>query len=389
MAPYIRIIGTAVVTLVLLNGASTLRGQDRKGALSPEVTAERRITFRLQAPNAKLVQVLGDFTTKTHDMTQDDKGNWSFTSEPLEPGSYQYWYVMDGLTMPDPVNTYVRPASGVYKSQVDVPGKGAEWMAFRDVPHGTLHEHWYVNKDNGTARRVVVYTPPGYGTSKIEYPVLYLLHGANDFERGWTQAGRANWIMDNLLADGKARPALIVMPFGHAVTGSTGKQAEIKALRETLGADPNAQAAGGFGGVNYLEKDLLGNVVPLIEKEYRVVKQADKRAIIGYSMGGMQSSTIGLNHPELFAYVGAMSGNAREAGIAKALADPDKTNKAFKLIWLGCGTDDAAINGGRALDKVLKEKNIRHEWVESEGYRHDYQIWRIYLRDLLPKLFRD
>ena len=127
----------------------------------------------------------------------------------------------------------------------------------------------------------------------------------------------------------------------------------------------------------------------LVEKEYRVVKDANHRAIIGYSMGGMQASTIGLNHPEVFAYVGAMSGNAREAALAKALADPEKTNKAFKLIWLGCGTDDSAITGGRALHKVLAEKGIRHEWVESPGYRHDYQIWRIYLRDLLPKLFRD
>jgi enterochelin esterase-like enzyme len=275
----------------------------------------------------------------------------------------------------------------VYKSQVDVPGEGAEWMAFRDVPHGTLHEHWYVNKDNGTARRVVVYTPPGYGAGTEKYPVLYLLHGANDFERGWTQTGRANWIMDNLLADGKAKPALIVMPFGHAVSGSTGKLPEVRALQESFGVDPAARA--GPGGVSYLEKDLLGNVIPLVEKEYRVAKGADHRAIIGYSMGGMQASTIGLNHPEVFAYVAAMSGNAREAALGKALADPEKTNKAFKLIWLGCGTDDAALNGGRALHKVLTEKGIRHEWVESPGYRHDYQIWRIYLRDLLPKLFRD
>jgi enterochelin esterase family protein len=159
-------------------------------------------------------------------------------------------------------------------------------------------------------------------------------------------------------------------------------------LQAELGVEPKAKA-GGPGGVGFMEKDLLGNVIPLVEKEYRVAKEADKRAIVGYSMGGMQASTIGLNHPELFAYVGAMSGNAREAALAKALADPEKTNKAYKLIWLGCGTDDAAINGGRALDKVLKDKGIRHEWVESEGYRHDYQIWRIYLRDLLPKLFRD
>ena len=138
-----------------------------------------------------------------------------------------------------------------------------------------------------------------------------------------------------------------------------------------------------------MEKDLLGNVIPLVEREYRVIKDANHRAIIGYSMGGGHSSTIGLNHPEVFAYVAAMSGNARESAITKALADPEKTNQDFKLIWLGCGTDDNAINGGRALDKVLTSKGIRHEWVESPGYRHDYQIWRIYLRDLLPKLFRD
>ena len=387
---YVTWLTNAAMTVILVGPLGIVQGQGR-GVLSPEVTADRRIILRLQAPNAKSVQVQGDFTAKTDDMTKDDNGVWSYTSEPLKPGSYQYWYVMDGLTMPDPVNTYVRPASGVYKSQVDVPGDGAEWMAFRDVPHGTLHEHWYVNKDNGTARRVVIYTPPGYGAGTQRYPVVYLLHGANDFERGWTQTGRANWIMDNLLADGKARPALIVMPFGHAISGSTGKLPEVRALQESFGVEPTAPGSrgGGPGGAGYMEKDLLGNVIPLVEREYRVIKDANHRAIIGYSMGGGHSSTIGLNHPEVFAYVAAMSGNAREPALAKALADPEKTNQDFKLIWLGSGTDDNAVNGGRALDKVLTSKGIRHEWVESPGYRHDYQIWRIYLRDLLPKLFRD
>jgi enterochelin esterase family protein len=387
-----RTVPTITVAALLLGSLGTARGQGpTRAPLSPEVTSDHRIILRLQAPNAKAVQVQGDFTPKTHDMTRDDKGVWSFTSEPLKPGSYQYWFVMDGLTMPDPVNTYVRPASGVYKSQVDVPGEGAEWLAFRDVPHGTLHEHWYVNKDNGTARRVVVYTPPGYGAGTLSYPVVYLLHGANDFERGWTQAGRANWIMDNLLADGKTRPALIVMPFGHPVSGSTGKLAEVRALQKSFGVDSAAQGGrgGGFGGAGFIEKDLLGNVIPLVEREYRVIKDANHRAIMGYSMGGGHSSTIGLNHPEVFAYVAAMSGNAREPALGKLLADPEKANKDFKLIWLGCGTDDNAINGGRALDKVLTSKGIRHEWVESPGFRHDYQIWRIYVRDLLPRLFRD
>jgi enterochelin esterase-like enzyme len=186
-----------------------------------------------------------------------------------------------------------------------------------------------------------------------------------------------------------AATIFLLGPLGNEVSGSTGKLPEVRALQASFGVDLAARGGRGPGGTSFMEKDLLGNVIPLVEKEYRVVKDANHRAILGYSMGGMQASTVGLNHPEVFAYAAAMSGNAREAALAKALADPEKTNKDFKLIWLGCGTDDGAINGGRALDKVLTEKGIRHEWVESPGYRHDYQIWRIYLRDLLPRLFRD
>ena len=138
-----------------------------------------------------------------------------------------------------------------------------------------------------------------------------------------------------------------------------------------------------------MERDLLGNVIPLVEKEYRVIKDANHRAIAGYSMGAGHSSTIGLNHPELFSYVGIFSGAAGENAIGKALADPSKTNQDYKLIWIGCGTDDRAITGCRNLDQLLTNKNIKHEFTESPGYRHDYQIWRIYLHIVLQKLFRD
>ena len=213
-------------------------------ARSPEVNANGTITFRLQAPNAKVVRVftdfpkLGDVTVNGSagfDMTKDDKGVWSYTSPKLAPSYYQYWFVMDGFSFPDPQNTFVRPASGVYKSVVALPGKGAEFMMFRDVPHGNLIEHHYLNPENKTARRVVIYTPPDYSMSGKSYPVIYLLHGANDYERGWTQTGMANTIMDNLIADGKAVPAIIVMPFGHDTTGSTGKQPEVRALQASLG----------------------------------------------------------------------------------------------------------------------------------------------------------
>jgi len=390
-------------------------GQAGNLTRSPEVGDDRKITFRLQAANAKAVQVFGDFTKDLAgvEMTKDENGVWSVTTEPLKPSYYQYWFVMDGLKMPDPLNTFVRPASGVYKSQVAVPGPEAEFMTFRDVPHGNLTEHFYLNQENKTSRRVVIYTPPDYSSSGKSYPVLYLLHGANDYERGWTQAGMANVIMDNLIADGKAAPAIIVMPFGHDTTGSSGKQPEIKALQASLGYVSPARGARGVPGAplagtptvaaapgaapasrsgpSYMEKDLLGNVIPYVEKEFRVLKDKEHRAIFGYSMGGGHSTTIGFGHPELFAYVAGFSGyaGATSPTITTLLADPAKTNKDYKIIFIGSGTEDPAVNGGRTLHAAFQEKGINHIWSEDPGYHHDYQIWRIYLHTLLQKTFRD
>lgn len=190
-APTAAVSGVATAPARGGRGGNPAAGQGANRTISPEVSEDRKITFRLQAPGAKAVQLLGDFTGETLEMTRDDKGVWSYTTAPLPAGYYQYWFNMDGLVMPDPLNTHVRPASGVYKSQVDVPGRGTEWMDFRNVPHGVLNEHWYTSTQNATARRVVIYTPPGYRTSGKSYPVIYLLHGNADFERGWTQTGRA------------------------------------------------------------------------------------------------------------------------------------------------------------------------------------------------------
>lgn len=416
-------------------------------ARSPQVNDDGTITFRLQAPNAKTVKLytdmprLGDLPVNGaagFDMTRDANGVWTWTSPKLMPSYYQYWFVVDGVSTPDPQNTFVRPGSGVYKSVVGLPGKEAEFMMFRDVPHGNLVEHHYFNKEIKVARRVVVYTPPGYGTSGKKYPVVYLLHGLNDYERGWTQSGMAHNIMDNLIAGKKAVPAIIVMPFGHATTGATGKQAEILALQKASGytppppapprgggpggapggggprasgpgaGGPGAGAPGGapggargpapgggppggfaaFGGTPgwNMEKEMLDYVIPLIEKEYRVHKNKNNRAIMGYSMGGGHATSIGFGHPELFAYVAGFSGY----GSANLLtADPAKTNKNYKMIFIGSGTEDTAVNGGRTMHDSLTKAGVMHIWSEDPGYGHDYQIWRQYLHRLLQITFRD
>jgi enterochelin esterase-like enzyme len=395
-------------------------------ARSPEVNADNTITFRLQAPNAQKVRVFTDMPklgdtpvngSAGFDMTKDANGVWSFTTPKLTPSYYQYWFDIDGFVSPDPQNTFVRPASGVYKSIVALPGKEAEFMMFRDVPHGNLIEHHYLNQVNKVARRVVVYTPPDYNTSNKRYPVVYLLHGANDFERGWTQTGMANTIMDNLLAEKKAVPAIIVMPFGHDKTGASGKQPEILALQKAMGYTPpppvarrggpggavapggapaaGAPSAGAAGGAGpggpapvgwTMEREMLDYVIPYVEKEFRVIKDKDHRAIMGYSMGGGHSTSIGFGHPELFAYVGAFSGY----GSANLLtADPAKTNKNYRMIFIGSGTEDTAVNGGRTMHDTLTKAGVKHIWSEDPGYGHDYQIWRLYFHKLMQQTFRD
>jgi enterochelin esterase-like enzyme len=399
---------------------------------SPEVNANSSITFRLLAPNAQSVRVLTDMPklgevtvhgSAGYDMIKGADGIWSYTTPTLPPSYYQYWFIMDGLTLPDPMNTFVRPATGtpgVYKSVVGVPGKEADFMMFRDVPHGNLTEHHYLNQENKSARRVIVYTPPDYNTSGKSYPVIYLLHGFNDSERGWTQSGMAHNIMDNLIADGKAIPAIIVMPFGHNLTTSMGKVAEIAALQKSLGYAPPARGAGGrgapgaaapaggaapaapapggraggggIGGATAdgwsMDKELLSYVIPYVEKEFRVIKNKDSRAIFGYSMGGGHATSIGFGHPEVFSYVGGFSGGT--ANVITNSAERSATaNKDYKMIFVGSGTEDTAINAARTSHTAMTEKGIKHIFSEDVGYGHDYQVWRQYLYRLAQQTFRD
>ena len=341
--------------------------------VSPVVSPDRTVTFRLRAPNAKEVKVDGDWTKKPVGMAKDDRGIWSLTTEPLEPNLYGYFFIVDGTNIADPSNTFMRVGSKNIKSQLEVPGDKADFLAIRNVPHGALHEHWYHSEALATTRRVIVYTPPGYdGAAARTYPVLYLLHGSGDDETYWSQVGRANFIMDNLLAAGKATPALIAMPFGH-VSREAGE----------------GRAKGG-GGVGFMEKDLLENVIPLVEKSYRVAKDANHRAIAGLSMGGNQALTIGLNNLSRFAYVAGFSsggaGGKAATTFRTLLADPEKSNKAIKLLWIGCGENDGLFAGNQTFEKLLTTSKINHEWVATPGYGHVWTLWRVYLSRLAAEI---
>lgn len=345
--------------------------------VSPEIHADKSVTFRLFAPKASEVLLMGspgilEFIKKPMPLKRDDKGVWSLTVGPLPAGFYTYGYAIDGgLRMPDPSNPNLELRRWGPTSLCIVPG--AEKAVFEDrrVPHGSIHVESYDSPNLDTKRMVYVYTPPGYETGKQKYPVLYLLHGNGQIEASWTWTGRANVIMDNLLADGKAKPMVIVMPYGHVPR-------EIKSATPPA-APPSSDPAA-------IEKELITAVKPLIESKYRVLTDRNHRAIGGLSMGAAQSLTIGLHHLDQFAYIAAFSGSANRAEWEKA--DSAMLNQKLKVLWLGCGTEDFAYKGVKAMDELLTKKNVKHVWNESGG-GHSWPNWQVYLSKYVPLLFQN
>ena len=241
---------------------------------------------------------------------------------------------------------------------------------FQDVPHGGVREHTYRSKSLGRLRELAVYTPPGYDqAADARFPTLYLQHGSGDNQATWIAHGKAHWILDNLLAQGRAKPMVVVMMDGHAVP-------------------PGAGASGFNANTPAFELDLLEDVMPFIEANYRVKPDAANRGIVGLSMGGGQSLTIGLNHLDRFAWVGGFSSSVppRET-VAGALDNTDSANAKLKLLWIGCGKDDFLLKRNEDFIALLKEKNLRHEWHLTEG-SHSWPVWRGYLAEFAPKLFQ-
>jgi enterochelin esterase-like enzyme len=365
---------TALVTRVRAeeNKPETPPPAKRQRIVSPEILAENRVTFRLRAPDAKKVSLFGEWDGKTVSMTKEDNGVWSVTVGPLTPALYGYGMVVDGLKIIDPSNSNVKPQRSPNTSILEIPSTPSRLDEFQDVPHGTVRLHTYRSKALNVLRHLQVYTPPGYDSTRENYPTLYLLHGSGDNQAGWTSIGRAHYILDNLIAQTKAKPMVIVMTDGHAAFPPA--QTPIAEL-----LDQNTTA---------FESDLFTDVMPFIESNYRVVKDREGRAICGLSMGGGQALTIGCNHLELFAWVGGFSAaifHPEKTG-GPALSDSAATNGKLKLLWIACGKSDGLAKHAEKFSELLKEKGIRHELKITEG-NHSWPIWRLYLADFLPLIF--
>jgi enterochelin esterase family protein len=350
--------------------ASHLEAASRRQILvSPEVHPDGRVTFRLNAPNAKRVGVNVQFVQGLRLMTRSKTGMWSVTLGPAEPEIYEYNFVVDGLQIVDPANSWLKVWLRNSKNLLEITGKEPMFFQQQQVGHGTVHMHKYQSKSLGVTRGLYVYTPPGYETSEnVRYPVLYLLHGMGDTEDAWTVVGRANVIVDNLLAKNKARPLVIVMPYGH-----------------TPSAPPDMRSIGNYGA---FEKDLIEDVIPYVQKCYRVSSNQKDRAIVGLSMGGGQALTVGLGNLELFGWVGAFSSAVpRGQKLDNLLAKVKASNEKLNLLWVGCGSKDFLFQANQKLIERLKSGNIKHIAHITDG-GHEWRLWRRYLNELVPLLFR-
>jgi enterochelin esterase-like enzyme len=352
---------------------------------SHEAHPDGSITFRYFGPAAKTVSVNLDIDGKPAPLTLGSDGIWSMTTPPLQPEYYGYDFTVDGLTQLDPLNPDVRFNYLFLANQVMVPAHPAAPWELTDIPHGrvdhlrfTSHiaQHLPENQSG-----YVVYTPPGYDQHrKGGYPILYLLHGWSDVETGWTQIGRAQYILDSLIHDGKAVPMVVVMPLGYG-------DLDFITHGGKVWEDPTQVAS----NVKLYSQSLLTEVMPAVDKEYNIARGRQNHAIIGLSMGGLESLSVGLNNTDTFAWVGGMSSAITADDFDKMIPGatvPDAAKQMnLRLLWVACGTDDGLIKPNRAFVAWAKTKGLNPVAVETPGL-HVWEVWRDNLIHFTPLLFK-
>jgi enterochelin esterase-like enzyme len=356
----------------------------------PAVFADGRATFRLRAPNAMRVQLQPGGSDNglgllPYDLVKGTDGVWTVTTPPAVPGFHYYWFLVDGVQVNDPGSQtffgWARDTSGI-----EIPSPGEDFYATRDVPHGQVRMEWYLSKTTGLWRRALVYTPPGYDQdARARYPVLYLQHGAGENETGWTRQGRANFILDNLIASRQAVPMIVVMDHGYA----TGPAAPGTAPAAAAPATPGAPQ-----GPTAFERVVVSDLIPTIDGRYRARSDREHRAMAGLSMGSGQTLQITTRNLDTFAWIGLFSGAAPAGDLGTAyngaFANAADFNKRVHLLWIGAGSAESrlmtAIPAARSLLDARGIKNV--VTFTSEGTSHEWQTWRRCLRAFATKLFK-
>ncbi|MFC1551181.1 esterase [Candidatus Latescibacterota bacterium] len=359
------------LTLSININAQRSRGPRIK---SPVVHPDRTVTFSFRAPEAELVELNGQFMQGNQPLKVDDAGVWSITVGPIEPDLYPYRFIVDGISVADPLNQDIFPNEGFKNSLVDIPGEKPSIYSVQNVPHGNMTYCYYESETLGMTRPLIVYTPPGYDAGTDNYPVFYLVSGTTDTEETWFRAGRANFILDNLLAQKRAVPMIIVMPYGNMLSGTP------------MPTSPEAAKM-----YKVFNDDLAGNIMPYIEANYRTIPDRESRAIAGFSRGGGQSLFTGFNNFDKFAWIGSYSAFLTEEVcdmyFSGLIENPESTNKRLKLLWMGVGKADFLYKDAAEFDRLMTEKKIEHKALYTEG-GHTWMNARHYLNETLQLYFK-
>jgi len=371
----------------LAPGAIAQVSQRGPQVVSPEALSDHRVTFRIQAPKALEITLWGDWmgSSPAEKLTKGEQDVWSVTVGPLVPDLYCYSFTVDGVKVVDPRNPMIKQGVSGSDSMFFLPGDEAAFENNASVPHGQIRQVWYVSKTLDAQRRMHIYTPPGYDASSAKYPVLYLLHGGGDEDSGWSTIGRAGFILDNLLAAGKAKPMIVVMP-----NGSLPRPANLPTVAP--GEQPSPEVAAALAAIrNRFTSELMKEIIPFVEKNFRVVADREHRAIAGLSMGGGQTLQVVVDNPDQFAYVSVWS-----AGIGQNAAEWESRNAAFlnnpkindwvRRFSICVGDKDFTFNGSKALSEVLTKHGIKNELTVSGG-GHTWINWRRYLHQTAQTLF--
>lgn len=387
---------------------------------SPRIRPNGEVTLQFCAPEASSVRVLGDWNSKRpagDPLAKDAQGIWSISIGPLTPDLYTYWFVVDGVKAIDPNNVHAANDAVRIASYFIVTAPGADSFLYenKNAPHGEVTAVWYSSKPIATPRRALVYTPPGYRSGSEHYPVLYLLHGWGGDENEWIELGRTAQIMDNLLAEHKIVPMIVVMPNGHHDRHSIPDISEPPSTAELAPLPPRGYDI--TPSITEIAKSVVGDLVPYVDQNFRTIPSSSSRAIAGLSMGGAQSTFIGLNHPDVFAWVASFSGAiiawpeammaaeapAQEGGagppIPRYRLNPDSItknvpglnegiNNKLRLLYISCGLDDGLIASNQQFEAWLTEHKIHFSHEEVPGYAHVWSFWRRSLVKVAPRLFR-